>query len=85
MQSRLSSICNKIIIALVSVFISDNYLKLGFFLLCLDGSSEIVIAKFNYNAQENHELSIVKNERLLLLDDSCLWWKVKRVDADDIG
>jgi hypothetical protein len=53
--------------------------------LCLDGSSEIVIAKFNYNAQESHELSIVKNDRLLLIDDSCLWWKVKRVDSDDTG
>jgi len=53
--------------------------------LCLDGSSEIVIAKFNYNAQETHELSIVKNERLLLMDDTCLWWKVKRVDSDDTG
>ncbi|CAF4733669.1 unnamed protein product [Rotaria sp. Silwood1] len=51
----------------------------------VNGSNEIVIAKFNYNAQENHELSIVKNERLLLLDDSCLWWKVKRVDSDEIG
>ncbi|CAF1104930.1 unnamed protein product [Rotaria sordida] len=51
----------------------------------INGSNEIVIAKFNYNAQENHELSIVKNERLLLLDDSCLWWKVKRIDTDEIG
>jgi hypothetical protein len=54
------------------------------YVLYLD-SSEIVIAKFNYNAQETHELSIVKNERLLLVDDSCLWWKVKRVDSDDTG
>lgn len=50
----------------------------------LDGG-EIIVAKFNYHAQENHELTIVKNERLVLLDDSCLWWKVKRVDADDAG
>ncbi|CAF1236511.1 unnamed protein product [Adineta steineri] len=46
---------------------------------------EIVIAKFNYNSQESHELTIVKNERLVLLDDTCLWWKVKRVDSDDTG
>ena len=50
----------------------------------LDGG-EIIVAKFNYHAQENHELTIVKNERLVLLDDSCLWWKVKRVDSDDAG
>jgi hypothetical protein len=49
------------------------------------GNNEIVIAKFNYSAQESHELSIMKNERLLLLDDSCLWWKVKRVESDDTG
>ncbi|CAF1048265.1 unnamed protein product [Adineta ricciae] len=48
-------------------------------------AGEIVIAKFNYNAQESHELTISKNERLLLLDDTCLWWKVKRVDSDDTG
>ena len=48
-------------------------------------SGEIVIAKFNYTSQESHELTISKNERLLLLDDSCLWWKVKRVDSDETG
>jgi hypothetical protein len=60
--------------------------KSSFFLLFnwLD-SGEIVIAKFNYSAQENHELTVIKNERLLLVDDSCLWWKVKRVDSDDTG
>jgi len=89
MPSTLLPICNKIKIALVSVFIYVNYyfsfLNYIISFLYLDGSSEIVIAKFNYNAQESHELSIVKNERLLLLDDSCLWWKVKRVDSDDTG
>jgi hypothetical protein len=54
------------------------------FLLRIDGG-EIVIAKFNYTSQENHELTINKNERLILLDDTCLWWKVKRVDSDDTG
>ncbi|CAF1085400.1 unnamed protein product [Adineta steineri] len=51
----------------------------------INGSSETIIAKFNYHAQENHELSITKNERLQLIDDSCLWWKVKRIDSDDTG
>jgi len=84
MPSTLLSICNKIIIALVRIFTIIIFL-FDYYFLCLDGSSEIVIAKFNYNAQESHELSIIKNERLLLLDDSCLWWKVKRVDSDDTG
>ncbi|CAF2353878.1 unnamed protein product [Rotaria sp. Silwood2] len=46
---------------------------------------EIVVAKFNYNSQGSHELTIAKNERLILLDDTCLWWKVKRVDSEDTG
>ncbi|CAF4984803.1 unnamed protein product, partial [Rotaria magnacalcarata] len=46
---------------------------------------EIVVAKFSYNSQDSHELTITKNERLILLDDTCLWWKVKRVDSDDTG
>ena len=54
-------------------------------MICLDGANEVVVAKFNYTAQENHELSVQKNERLILIDDSCLWWKVKRVDSDDTG
>jgi hypothetical protein len=85
MPSTLLPICNKIIIALVSIFILVNYILHNYLLYLDGGNSEIVIAKFNYNAQESHELSIVKNERLLLLDDSCLWWKVKRVDSDDTG
>lgn len=48
-------------------------------------AGEIIVAKFNYHAQETHELTIAKNERLVLLDDTCLWWKVKRVDSDDTG
>ncbi|CAF1589868.1 unnamed protein product [Adineta ricciae] len=51
----------------------------------INGANEVVVAKFNYTAQENHELSVQKNERLILIDDSCLWWKVKRVDSDDTG
>ncbi|KAF8381377.1 nck-1 [Pristionchus pacificus] len=35
-----------------------------------------VVTKFDYNAQEDQELSIKKNERLKLLDDSKNWWKV---------
>lgn len=35
-----------------------------------------VVVKYDYIAQEDQELSIKKNERLKLLDDSKNWWKV---------
>ncbi|XP_027020461.1 cytoplasmic protein NCK2a [Tachysurus fulvidraco] len=37
----------------------------------------IVIAKWDYNAQQDQELDIRKNERLWLLDDSKTWWRVR--------
>ncbi len=86
MPSIFLPICNKIIIIITIVSFNDHQLIiLDFvFLLRIDGG-EIVIAKFNYTSQENHELTINKNERLILLDDTCLWWKVKRVDSDETG
>ncbi|XP_074657562.1 cytoplasmic protein NCK2-like isoform X2 [Tubulanus polymorphus] len=35
-----------------------------------------VIAKYDYNAQDKQELSVKKNEKFTLLDDSKDWWKV---------
>ncbi|XP_076021991.1 cytoplasmic protein NCK2b [Genypterus blacodes] len=37
----------------------------------------IVIAKWDYQAQQEQELDIHKNERLWLLDDSKTWWMVR--------
>ncbi|XP_028832772.1 cytoplasmic protein NCK1-like isoform X2 [Denticeps clupeoides] len=37
----------------------------------------IVVAKFDYLAQQEQELDIKKNERLWLLDDSKSWWHVR--------
>ncbi|KAM4601704.1 cytoplasmic protein NCK2b isoform 1-T2 [Polymixia lowei] len=37
----------------------------------------IVIAKWDYQAQQEQELDIRKNERLWLLDDSKTWWRVR--------
>ena len=37
----------------------------------------IVIAKWDYTAQQGQELDIKKNERLWLLDDSRTWWRVR--------
>lgn len=87
MPSTLQAICNKITVVLVRINIKRTWsielFDLKFFFYS-DGN-DILVAKFNYQAQEGHELSIVKNERLVLLDDSCPWWKVKRIDSDDIG
>lgn len=37
----------------------------------------VVIAKWDYTAQQDQELDIKKNERLWLLDDSKTWWRVR--------
>ncbi|KAK2905918.1 cytoplasmic protein NCK2a [Channa argus] len=37
----------------------------------------IVVAKWDYMAQQEQELDIRKNERLFLLDDSKTWWRVR--------
>lgn len=37
----------------------------------------IVVAKWDYTAQQDQELDIRKNERLHLLDDSKTWWRVR--------
>ncbi|XP_072252833.1 cytoplasmic protein NCK2a isoform X2 [Leuresthes tenuis] len=37
----------------------------------------IVVAKWDYTAQQEQELDIRKNERLFLLDDSKTWWLVR--------
>ncbi|KAK7881808.1 hypothetical protein WMY93_030217 [Mugilogobius chulae] len=53
---------------------------LGQLLLCIQSKMTeevIVIAKFDYMAQQDQELDIKKNERLWLLDDSKSWWMVR--------
>lgn len=35
-----------------------------------------VVVKYDYSAQEEGELTIRKNERLKLIDDTKNWWKV---------
>ena len=41
------------------------------------GEEVYVIAKYDYNTQDERELQIRKNEKLILLDDSKQWWKVE--------
>ncbi|GMT32407.1 hypothetical protein PFISCL1PPCAC_23704 [Pristionchus fissidentatus] len=49
------------------------------------GAAEVyVVTKYDYNAQEEQELSIKKNERLKLLDDTKNWWKVMN-EAGELG
>ncbi|KAI1730434.1 SH3 domain-containing protein [Ditylenchus destructor] len=40
-----------------------------------------VVVKYDYTAQEDQELTIRKNDRLKLLDDSKNWWKVAHEDG----
>ncbi|CAI5454803.1 unnamed protein product [Caenorhabditis angaria] len=47
-------------------------------------SDDYVIVKYDYLAQEDQELTIKKNERLKLIDDSRNWWKVVN-DANNVG
>ncbi|KAK3744578.1 hypothetical protein QZH41_004992 [Actinostola sp. cb2023] len=37
----------------------------------------VAIALYDYNAQQKEELSIKKNEKLIIIDDSQTWWKVR--------
>lgn len=41
----------------------------------------VIVAKYDYAAQEAQELSIAKNEKLKLLDDSKNWWKVANAEG----
>lgn len=46
-----------------------------------ENTEQCVVAKYDYDAQDAQELTISKNERLVLLDDSRNWWKVINVDG----
>ncbi|XP_077988009.1 cytoplasmic protein NCK2-like [Glandiceps talaboti] len=45
------------------------------------GDETIVVARWDYKANQDEELDIKKNERLILLDDSKAWWSVKNQDG----
>ena len=45
----------------------------------------ILVAKFDYQSKETHELELKKGERLLLIDNSKNWWLVRKVDSDQTG
>ena len=46
-------------------------------------NNTILIVKFDYQAKEANELSIRKNERLYLIDNSKNWWLVRKIDSPD--
>lgn len=48
-------------------------------------ANTILIAKFDYESKEAHELSLKKNERLVLIDNTKNWWLVKKHDSDQTG
>ena len=45
----------------------------------------ILVAKFDYQSKEAHELDLKKSERLILLDNSKNWWLVRKMDSDQTG
>ena len=42
------------------------------------GAEEIVVALYDYTAKDPEELSIRKNEQLILIEAKFAWWKVRR-------
>lgn len=46
-------------------------------------AEEFVVAKYDYHAKDDQELTIKKGERLALLDDSKNWWKVRNCQNDE--
>ena len=48
-------------------------------------TNTILIAKFDYESKESHELNLKKNERLILIDNSKNWWLVKKQDTNQTG
>lgn len=61
---------------LIAVFKHIIHIPLSLFPVRMTEEA-IVIAKFDYIAQQDQELDIKKNERLFLLDDSQSWWQVR--------
>ena len=45
-----------------------------------EGEEMAVIAKYDYTAENGQELSIKKSEKLILLDNSKDWWRVKNAE-----
>jgi hypothetical protein len=51
----------------------------------LNLTSTILVAKFDYESKEQHELDLKKYERLILIDNTKNWWLVKKCDSDQTG
>jgi hypothetical protein len=51
----------------------------------LNLNNTVLIAKFDYESKEHHELDLKKNERLLLIDNTKNWWLVKKIETDQTG
>jgi hypothetical protein len=45
----------------------------------------VLVAKFDYKSNDSSELDLIKNERLILIDNSKNWWLVKKYDSDLVG
>lgn len=45
----------------------------------------LVVAKWDYDSKQDEELSIKRNEKLKLIDDSRSWWKVQKISSGQCG
>jgi hypothetical protein len=45
----------------------------------------VLIARFDYESKEQHELNMSKGERFILIDNSKNWWLVRKYDTDQTG
>ena len=50
-----------------------------------NAAAVVLVAKFDYKANEPTELDLKKGERLLLIDNSKNWWLVRKLDSDQTG
>ncbi|XP_071950211.1 cytoplasmic protein NCK2-like [Antedon mediterranea] len=44
-----------------------------------------VIAKWDYDAKQEEELNLRKNEKLVLLNDTKSWWQVQKLNSGECG
>ncbi|XP_033124893.1 cytoplasmic protein NCK2-like isoform X2 [Anneissia japonica] len=50
-----------------------------------DDDPVYVIAKWDYDAKQEEELNLRKNEKLVLLNDSKSWWQVQKLHSGECG
>merc|ERR1739842_166867 len=60
-----------------NLYIVTEYKLLNKWLPGMDQEYSVAVAKYDYKAESEGELTIRKNEKLQIIDDSQPWWKVQ--------